>query len=161
MSGLFATLGAKVYIGGPMTAQSAPFTLGDFAGQSWLQINWAENLGEFGDEAQEITFEAIGEGRTQKLKGTRNAGNMTLVFGLDSGDAGQAALRAAEAETFDYAFKVEFNDAPPNGTPSERYFIAKVMTAREVLDGANNVMRLNGTLGINSNIVRVAAAPAP
>jgi len=33
------------------------------------------------------------------------------------------------------------------------------MTAREVLDTANNVMKLNATIGINSNIVRVNAAP--
>jgi hypothetical protein len=31
------------------------------------------------------------------------------------------------------------------------------MSAREALDTANNVMKLNATLGINSNIVRVNA----
>lgn len=155
---IFATAGAKIYIGNPLAAKSADFVLGDFAGQSWVQIGWPENMGEFGDESAEITFDAISEQRTQKLKGTRNAGNMALVFGVDSDDEGQIALRAAEATPLDYAFKIEFNDAPAGGTPSERYFIAKVMTAREVLDTTNNVVRLNATLGINSNIVRVQAA---
>jgi hypothetical protein len=157
MSGIFATAGAKIYIGNAKDAQSDDFDASDFAGESWVEIPWAENIGAFGDAAASITFDAIGEGRTQKLKGNRNAGDMQLVFGIDTSAAGQTALRAAEATKDDYAFKVEFNDAPAGGgTPSIRYFIGKVMTATEVLDTANNVVKLNATVGINSNIVRVA-----
>lgn len=156
---IFATAGAKIFIGTPLPAQTAPFVVGDFAGQSWVEIGWSESIGEFGDESSEITFDSIGEGRTQKLKGVRNAGTMACRFGISSDDAGQIALRAAETEIDDYAFRVDFNDAPLGGTPSSRYFIAKVMTAREVLDTANNVVRLNASLGINSNVVQVQAAP--
>jgi len=159
MSGIFATAGATIDIGGPLAAKSTNFIAADFAAQSWVNIAWAENIGAFGDEASEIAFDAIGEQRTQKLKGTRNAGNLALVCGVDTTDDGQIAVRAAEGQIFDYAFRVTFNDAPAGGTPSKRYFIAKVMTAREQLDGANNVVKLNATLGINSNIVRVDAAP--
>lgn len=158
MSGIFATAGAKIYIGPAMAGQLDDYVLGDFAGFSWVEIGWTENLGAFGDESSEITFDAIGQGRTIKLKGTRNAGNMELVAGVDSADAGQIALRAAETVANDYAFKIEFNDAPPAGDPSERYFVAKVMSVREQMDGANNVVRINASLGINSNIVRVNAA---
>ncbi len=158
MAGIFATAGAILYIGGSLPAQTSDFVLGDFAGQSWVQVSWMENIGAFGDEAATITFDAIEQQRTQKLKGTRNAGDMSLVCGIDYEDAGQVAIRAAEATPNNYAFKVQFNDAPVGGTPSERYFIALVMTAREQLDTANNVMKLNATLGINSNIVRVNAA---
>ena len=155
---IYATVGSHIYIGQTMAQQSADFVEADFDGMSWVEINWAENIGAFGDESAEITFDAIGEGRTIKLKGVRNAGNVALVFGADYEDSGQAALRAAEATPHDYAFKVEFDDAPEGGTPSLRYFIAKVMSARETLDAANNVIKLSTTLGINSNIVRVDAA---
>lgn len=158
MAGIFATAGAKLFIGGALAPKSAPFVEADFSGQSWIEVGWTENLGTFGDESSEITFDAIGEGRTQKLKGTRNAGNMSLVCGVDYEDEGQIALRNAEALPNDFAFKVEFNDAPVGGTPSIRYFIAKVMSAAEQLDTSNNVVRLNATLGVNSNIVRVNAA---
>ncbi len=158
MAGIFATAGSKLFIGGSLAAKTVPFVLGDYAGQSWTQIGWMENIGAFGDEAASVTFDAIEQQRTQKLKGTRNAGDMQVVCGIDYEDAGQVALRAAEGEPNNFAFKVEFNDAPVDGTPSERYFIALVMTAREALDAANNVMKLNATLGINSNIVRVNAA---
>lgn len=156
---IFATAGAKIYIGNALEAKSTPFVAGDFASISWQQIGWAESIGEFGDESSEITFDAIGENRTQKLKGVRNAGTMAARFGISSDDVGQIALRAAEQTVDDYAFRIDFNDAPLNGTPSKRYFIAKVMTAREVLDTANNVVRLNASLGVNSNVVQVSAAP--
>lgn len=158
MAGIFATAGAQLHIGGALAARTTPFVLADFNGQSWVQVGWMENIGAFGDESTAVTFDAIEQQRTQKLKGTRNAGDMTVVCGLDYEDAGQIALRAAEETPNNYAFRVTFNDAPAGGTPSERYFIALVMSARETLDTANNVMKLNTTLGVNSNIVRVNAA---
>lgn len=158
MAGIFATAGAKLYIGQSLAAKTTNFVLGDFAAQSWIQVGWMENIGAFGDEAASVTFDAIEQQRTQKLKGTRNAGDMTVVCGIDYEDQGQITLRAAEATSNNYAFKVQFNDAPTGGDPSERYFIGLVMSARETLDTANNVMKLNATIGINSNIVRVSAA---
>lgn len=157
---IFATAGSKIFIGGVLDAKPADFVASDFTSQTWVQVNNAENIGNFGDTATEITFDDIGKNRTQKIKGTRNAGNMELVFGQDYADPGQIALLAAEKSIHDYAFKVEFNDAPEGGTPSQRLFIAKVMSATEQLDTANNVMKLNSSLGINSNIVRVNAATA-
>lgn len=155
--GIFATAGAAIDIGQVKTAQSANFVASDFTSQSWVNIAWVESIGAFGDEATEITFDALSEARTQKLKGSRNAGSLELVCGIDVSDDGQANLRLAEAQDYDYAFRVTFDDARVGGTPSYRYFIAKVMTAREQLDGANNVAKLVSTLGINSNIVRVNA----
>lgn len=158
MAGIFATAGSKLYIGGSLAAKTTNFVVGDFAGQSWVLIGWMENIGSFGDESTPVNFDAVEQQRTQKLKGTRNAGDMTVVCGIDYEDAGQIALYAAEETSNNYAFKVEFNDMPAGGaSPSERYFIALVMSAREALDTANNVMKLNSVLGVNSNIVRVAA----
>lgn len=155
---IFVTAGSRLYIGGVRAQQSQDFVAADFSGESWTEIIWVENIGQFGDESAEVTFDAIGEGRTIKLKGTRNAGNLALVVGADYSDAGQAALRAAEATPDDYTFRIDFDDAPVGGTPSQRFFIAKVMSARETLDSANNVIKLNASLGINSNVVRVDAA---
>jgi hypothetical protein len=153
---IFATAGSKIYIGSVLAAKLVDFVVGDFAGQSWVEIGWAEAIGEFGDEASEITFDAIGQGRTQKLKGSRNAGTMAARFGVDTSDTGQIAVRAAELGPQDYAFRIDFNDAlTQSGTPSQRYFVGKVMSAREVLDTSNNVVRLNASIGVNSNVVQV------
>jgi hypothetical protein len=132
----------------------------DFSSETWVQIKELEALGSLGDAAEEITFSAIGEARTKRLKGSRASPPMELVCGLDYSDAGQTAAIAAEKEIHDYAFKVEFNDAPEGGTPSERYFIAKVASASEAYDTANSVMKLNVSLWVNSNVVRVDAAEA-
>lgn len=159
MAGIFATAGSRLYVGQSVAAKTTNWVLADFAGQSWVPVNWMENIGSFGDEATSITFDAIEQARTQKLKGTRNAGDMTVVCGIDYEDAGQNTLRGAETEPNNYAFKVLFNDAPSGGSGSERYFIGLVMSAREALETANNVMKLNVTIGVNSNIVRVNATP--
>ena len=158
--GLYATAGSKLFIGTVLASKATDFVIADFESQAWVQVNNCENLGSFGDSAQEISFNDIGKGRAQKLKGVRDAGSMAVVCGIDYADPGQIALLAAEKSIHDYAFKVEFKDAPEGGTPSQRLFIAKVMSASEALDEANNVMKLNSSLGINSNIVRVAAVAA-
>lgn len=155
---IYATAGAKLYIGQALPAESGDMVVSDFVGQSWVNIRWLETLGEVGDESAEITFDAIGESRTQKLKGVRNAGTMAVVAGIDYTDPGQEAVRNAEKSPNDYAFRLEFNDEPTvTGVPSYRYFCAKVMSVREVLDTANNVMKMNMSLGVNSNVVKANA----
>lgn len=155
---IYATNGAKLFIGGALASKSTDFILTDFASQTWVEIGETEALGSLGDASAEITFDSIAANRTRRLKGTRNAGSMEVVCGIDYDDPGQIALLAAEKTIFDYAFKLELNDAPPSGTPSERYFVAKIGTAVEALDSANSVMKLQASLWINSNVVKVDAA---
>ena len=155
---IFATNGAKFDIGGVLPDPGEDMDATDFASQTWVEIKETESLGRVGDTASEITFDGIGQNRTKRLKGTRNGGAMELTCGIDYADPGQLALLAAEKTIHDYAFRLVFNDAPAGGTPSERMFIAKVGSADEQLDTANGVMKLNSSLWINSNIVRVSAA---
>lgn len=157
---IFATAGAKLYIGGVKTMPSADLQASDFTGESWAEVKELESLGTIGDQAEEVAFSAIGDARTRRLKGTRASAPMEVVCGIDYADAGQLALIAAEKTDDNYAFKITFNDAPSGGTPSERLFVAIVGSAAEALDTANSVMKLNASLWINSNVVRVAAAGA-
>lgn len=156
---IFATAGAKFYIGGPLEANfSAPLNAASFAGQTWVEVNPLENIGSFGDTANEVAFTAIGDSRTRKLKGARDAGTLELSAAIDYADAGQVAMLAAEASPNSFAFRVVFNDAPVGGTPSERLFVGLVMSAAEQLDGADNIMKVSFRVAVNSNVVRVAAA---
>ncbi len=154
---LYATNGAKLFLGGVLAQKSTDFVLADYSSQTWLEIKELESLGSLGDTSAEISIDIIGEGRTKRLKGTRNAGTMEVICGADYAGAGQAAAIAAEKTIHDYAWKLVLNDAPAGGTPSERYFIAKVGAAPEVFDAANNVMKQHLTLWVNSNIVKVDA----
>lgn len=157
---IYATAGSKLYIGAALAAKSTDFVEADFTPQTWVEIGEIEGLGTLGDASTEISFDAISSQRTRRLKGTRNAGSMEVVAGLDYDDPGQLAVIAAEKTPHDYAFRLVLNDAPPGGTPSERLFVAKVASAAEALDGANSVMKLNMTLWVNSNVVKVDAEPA-
>lgn len=156
---IFATAGSKFYIGGPLSPTfGAPLTTTSFTGQTWTQVEPLETIGSLGDSANEVTFTAIGDQRVQKLKGARDAGTLEIVAGIDYANAGQTALLAAEASPNNFAFRIVFNDAPQGGTPSERRFCGMVMSASEQLDGADNVMKVTFRVGINSNIVRIAAS---
>ena len=143
-----------------MLAQnSTDFDVFDFSGKTWVEVGETEGLGSVGDTSTEITFDGIADQRTRRLKGTRNAGSMDVVCGIDYADPGQTALLEAEKAPHDYAFRLVLNDAPAGGTPSERLFIAKVGSVAEAYDTANSVMKLNASQWVNSNVVKIDAAP--
>jgi hypothetical protein len=158
MSNLFTTAGSKIYIGtAPKSFGAMDMVPSDFASVTWVEISGVTDLGSSGDAAEVVTSNHINRRRTRKAKGTRDAGNMTVVADLDYADPGQLAAIAAEQTDFTYPFKIVLKDAPPGGTPSERLFVALVASQREEWSDANNIMKLNLELAIDSNIARVAA----
>ena len=161
--GLYATAGMRIFIGIVKEQKGEDFVRADFsaaAALTWKEVKNLEAMGSLGDTSEAISFTAIDANRTSVIKGPRSAGTMELVAGIDYADQGQQALLAAEKTIHDYEFRLVLNDAPAGGTPSERYFIAKVMSQSEQYDQANSVMKLNASLGVNSNVVRVAAEEA-
>lgn len=159
---IFATAGAKFYIGPAMApVYGSALTASNFSAvdeEDWVQVEPLETIGTFGDSAEEVSWTSIGDARTHKLKGARDAGSLELVAGLDYANAGQIAMLAAEATPHSYAMKVVFNDAPPSGTPSTRRFLGIVMSASEELSEANSVAKVHFNISINSNVVRTAAS---
>lgn len=160
---IYASAGSRLFIGVVKEQKSDDFVRADFSAAdavTWKEINEVEGLGSVGDTSEAVSFTGMKTARTRTLKGPRSAGTMEVVCGLDGDDTGQQAAIAAEKSIHDYEFRLVLNDAPEGGTPSERYFIAKVMSQSEQFDQANNVMKLNISLGVNSNIVRVNRAEA-
>lgn len=121
---LFASNGCTIEIGSTITLAGVDLTEASFSGQTWTNIAQVENLGSFGDTASEITFDSLSGNRTLRLKGTRNAGSLDLVCGIDAVDAGQIAAVAAERTVYDYAFRVTFTDPPPVKTSAVTITIA-------------------------------------
>lgn len=109
---LFAVSGAKIYIGAALAPKNADFVLADFSGQTWVEIDGWKTAGTTGDSAEEINTQLINRGRATKQKGTRDAGTMENTFAIIGGDAGQAALKAAEKTKSNYAFKIVYADTP-------------------------------------------------
>lgn len=154
-----AAAGARLFIGtSAIPTIPTDYVDGDvlleFVADSYIEIGEVEDLGEFGDESETITFTSLADSRTRKLKGPRDAGELTLVVGDDVLDDGQAALEAAERTPLDYNFKVILNDARTlGGENSVHYFYGKVMSKRRNVGQANNVIRRNFAVGINSPII--------
>ncbi|WP_062233217.1 hypothetical protein [Aureimonas sp. N4] len=154
----FATAGSKVYIGAPLDVKTTDFVAADFSSQSWVEIGGLTNIGSVGDTNQEVNSSEIGLGRDISVKGTANAGTLSLTCNIDTSDAGQIALRAAQKSIANYAFKIEFPDKPSTGASpkgSQRLFIGLVMGVPENLGGANQFAALDATVKINSNVVQV------
>lgn len=129
-----------------------------FEALTWTEIGEVEDLGEFGDEASEITFTALSNRRVRKFKGTFNAGTVTVQAGSDPSDAGQAAMIAAFASDLDFPFKITLNDQITlAGTPTTLYFGGKVMSKRRNVGNVENVVRQNFPIGVNTKIYEVAA----
>lgn len=145
-----ATSGAKVYIG-PVTAAA---TASAYAALTWVEIGNVETIGEFGDASSTISFTSLSDNRVRKLKGARDAGDLTVTCGHDPLNAGQIAAIAAEATKFAYAIKVTLEDsADANDTDSVFYFHAKVMSKRLNPGGATDVTKRVFVLGIDTEII--------
>lgn len=156
------------------TAAGCRFSLGtkvaaetqaEFVADTYVEVGEIEDLGEFGDTFANVNFTALADGRVRKYKGTADAGDLTLTLGLDNGDAGQAAVKKAHADRSkgDYNIKITLNDGNPTATPTPIapttfYMRGKVMKNTVASGSADNVVRRNVTIGINSDILEILPA---
>ena len=125
----------------------------------WVEVEEIEDLGELGDTAEAITFTALNNARVRKLKGPRDAGTQTVAVGRDPLDDGQEAFITAQKTQFNYAIRIEMNDAPTSGySTSTLYYAGMVMGAPTNLGNVSNVTRRTFNIGINTAVYEVPAA---
>lgn len=155
------------------TAAGCRFSLGtkiaadtqaEYEADTYVEVGEIEDLGEFGDTFSTANFTPLADGRVRKYKGTADAGDLTLVVGLDNGDAGQAAIKVAHKDRSkgDYNIKITLNDGNPDAVPAVLpttfYMRGKVMNNTVAPGSADNVVRRNITIGINSDIIEILPA---
>lgn len=138
----------KFYIGGVTAGQA----LADYQGATFVEVKELADIGEFGDEANIITFETIGDGRVKKAVGTRDAGDLQITVARIEEDFGQQAMRAASKTSDHYDFKVTL----ANG--ETMYFTGPVSSAKNQLGGPNDVLQTVFTIAISSDVLEVASA---
>ena len=142
---------------GPANSTAASQT--DYEALSFTEVGEVENIGEFGDVFNEVNFTALADRRVRKFKGSRNAQNIQVVIGHDSANTGQTDLAAALESDSDFAFRVRLDD-PGSGTgaaPTTFYFRGKVMGAPITVGDTETIVRINATIGINSDILKINA----
>jgi len=148
--------GTRFYIGTTLSInqnQSESAVVAEFATDTYTEVAEIENLGEFGDEANVITFASLADTRVRKFKGARDAGTMAIVCGDDPLDLGQDAMIAAEGQPNDYNFKVVLNDPITlSGLTSVHYFRGKVLSKRLQVNDVNSIVKRMFSVGVNSAI---------
>src|SRR5690606_15599883 len=87
--------GTRISIGARLTSdlpavQADAITL--LEGLTYVEVGEVESVGDYGDEASDVSFTGLSDGRVRHLKGAFDAGVMSIVVGLDAGDAGQVAM---------------------------------------------------------------------
>lgn len=157
------------------TAAGCRFSLGgktgadtqtEYEADTYIEVGEIEDLGEFGDTFSSVNFTSLRDGRVRKYKGTADAGDLTLTVGFDNGDAGQNAIKVAHKDRSkgDYNIKITLNDGDPTATPVLKpttfYMRGKVMNNTVAPGSADNVVRRNITIGINSDILELPPAAA-
>ena len=153
---VYSANGAKLFIGPSVTPTTD--TVAEFAALTWTEVGNVQSLGEYGDEAQDIPFTALGDGRTRHAKGSRDASVISVVVGRDGTDTGQIALSAAEATNNNFGFKIVLpNRLTSGGTDEINYFRANVRSKRKNVGSANNVIMDTYNVGISSPVYEVAA----
>lgn len=154
--------GGKLFIGSSnvvdvpeeWTPEEKLLLIAEFEADSYVEVGEIEDMGEFGDTSTDVTFVSLSDARTRHLKGSRDAGTQTVVVGDDMTDEGQIAMEAAERTPFNYNFKIQLNDARSlGGTDSVHYYVGMVGSKRRNVGNANNVVRRNFAILINSAIV--------
>jgi tail tube protein len=159
--GIITASGTQVYIG-PNVTESQADTLAEFQALSgWTPIGLVESVGEFGDQANDVTFAAIGDQRIRHAKGARDAGTMALVCAHDPFDAGQQALETAEQTNVLYAIRVTLPDSPGSPfTNTEIYFRGLVASRRKNIGTNDNVVRNNYNILVNSQLYTAPSVSA-
>lgn len=156
--GIFTSSKTEVWIAPSVVAE--PADAAAYAALTWVRVGKVENPGEIGDQFSDVTFDDLGDGRTQHLKGQADGGTMQLVVGYDDTDEGQDALRAAQQDpsTALYPIKVVYaNKQNLTGTGGTHYFGSKVMGGRQTPGAANSVVRQTFMVGVNTKLTSVAS----
>jgi hypothetical protein len=148
-------LGARLFVGSValVDIEAAADAIADFTALSaGLEVGLIENIGEFGKVFDLVTFQAVADGRTYKLKGGYNEGNLQMTVASDLTDAGQALLfaygNAQDQNTYPFKITLVGVDAAFDTV----YFGGKVFSYRQQLGTVNNIIRATVNIEINTPV---------
>ena len=154
--------GCKIYIS---SATSTASNQGEFEALTWIELEQTESIGEFGDTTTPVTFIGLGDARVQKIKGSLDAGTLSVVSAFNEAADGspitgqfQMLQAANDTTSSNYGFKIALNDATtgsPLGTDTTFYFNGQVGTFVRSVPGADEILRVTSEVRINSAITTV------
>lgn len=150
-----AVNGSKFYIGTASDINNQTLAVAAV----YTQVKQVSTMPDYGDTATPVPFLAVDSGREIMLKGTQNGGTSNVTCGYVAGDAGQAAMDAAELSHSNYFFKIVMNDQPVGGTaPTTVYLWGMVTSKRKKGGAANSVEMVDYTIAINDAPIEIQAS---
>lgn len=159
MPSLFSGSGTTLGITATTTAPTTNDAAG-YAALTYVDAGCLESIGSFGGTATLTEFTCLNTGIVQKVKGSRNSGDLEITLALDDASPGYDALLAAYEYQGSgvYHFKIQYENAPnATGTGAIRYFSGHVSSFQENVADADSVVTATVTIGITTPIIRVDA----
>lgn len=149
MVGIKSTLaGAKVSI--CTTTQTPGATETVLEGLTYVDIGSVGNLGDYGASPNIVSYDTLDTDVTQKSKGVTDAGELSIECARIFDDIGQIALRAAALTKFNYAIKIEYEDAPSATHTNTIMYCVGVVSGPQMLGGStDDFIRESYAVGMN------------
>jgi len=144
----FTSAGTTLHIS---AAAPATYTEAGFAALTFTEIGEISDLGEFGRQYNLVTFNALGNRRTVKRKGSYNDGTIAAQMARVPADAGQTILTAAVNSDASYSLKITLQD----GTIF--YTTAQIMSYTTNVGNVDQITAATVNLEIDNDIIEVAA----
>lgn len=153
---VYATVGSIFEVGAALAMKAGDFAAADFtdALADADEVGEPETFGTMGDTWETEDFGNVTDGRIRSIKTMKKGSTFELTCGVDPVDAGQLAMRAAQAARGNYAFRFTFNDKPAAGASpksSARLFLGTVLAAED--DPSGKLGKVKFTIQLNSNII--------
>lgn len=146
------TLGAQLFIAAAPLASIVGLSITSFQSLTYTAVGFVENLGEFGRQFEKVTFQAVNDARTLKLKGPYDDGSMQLTVGADISDAGQAILFSAGNAVDQNTYPIKVTVVGADVYNDVIYFGGKVMSFRFQAGAANSVFRALVAMEVNTQV---------
>ena len=125
----------------------ATYDVTGYAALSYTLIGEVENLGEFGQTYNLVSFLPLAQRGASKVKGSYNNGRFEPQLALDVADAGQVIMLAALASDNQYAFEVTLNGG------EIFYFSGLVMKFAPVINTVDDIVRRSSIIEIGREFV--------
>lgn len=139
--------GTKLFVSDPIAALSATYDAATFATGVYVEIAELTDLGSFGKKYNVVSFNALGDRKTVKRKGSYNNGTLSLKLGDSVTDAGQIKMKVAADADASYAFKVVTQSG------SVYYFTGQVMGWQLEVGSVDQIMGASADLEIDNDII--------
>lgn len=96
-------LGATFFVCATLPANELAAT---YEALTWIEVGEVVDIPEYGASHDVVTHVPLKTGITAKYHGAKNNGSLSIPFGIDGTDTGQAALKTALANKARVAFQV-------------------------------------------------------